>query len=118
METREILEGMLDFFREREWIQGCLYSYGGPPEEFYGVQGACLEGACNLVMSQREYVDHDSHVISKAEIDRVIIRTAAELFPGKKSGHPIFMHQVNDHPAMTREDIFLILKHAIERESQ
>ena len=117
---KEILEGMLRVFEEKDWIQGHLYRSvafdSNMPSDPMTVTGACLEGACHLVMQNTM----DCSLVP-LNLRYHLLRVATDLFPermtdiGSSVVGKLALFDFNDHPNTTLEDIRLVIKTAIDR---
>ena len=114
--VKEILEGVLAFYEDHEWIQGASFlAPDGRKTSLLPVpvfiEGACLEGACYLTAAGsalgKGFFVHDS-----ALAEKLIADAARELFPDRL---PLggYANEFNDHHQTTREDALLAVKHAI-----
>ena len=117
MEVREVLEGMLDFLHEKEWIKDHLYKKDGRLyDAMIGgeVQGACLEGACKQVIWGK--VSGSEWRPLQNDVNCAIINAAAISCPEKYHNWMHAMFQFNDFEETTREDVILAVKTAIAKE--
>ena len=116
MEVKEILEKALAFYDDHDWIQGQSFSHAYfNPREGMVLKGACLEGACRVVVQPFCTL---SLSVAPEVMDAWSALSAAafELFPERfPFGMLSAVHKFNDHEKTTREDAILALKHAIEK---
>lgn len=116
MEIKEILEKALAFYDDHDWIQGQSFSHSYfSPREGMLVKGACLEGACRVVV--QPFCTLGLSVAPEVmDAWSVLSAAAFELFPERfPFGRPAAVHKFNDHELTTREDALLVLKFAIEK---
>ena len=112
MDVREVLVKMLDILQEKEWIQGNLYKYNDIMR--HHIEGVCLEGACNLAVDT-EVLPLRAQGFLRSAVNASVLDAAAYLFPEKTPPWATAMFQFNDYEGVSREDVILTVKTAIER---
>jgi len=118
----DALERALEIFQEKEWIRGNLYQYSrmhrGEMRTFRtnawldqlgleeDINGVCAEGACLLAAA---YTGKPFF----SPLFGWLSASAMDLFPDLVK-EPVGLHDINDDPRFTKEDMILIFKYAIE----
>lgn len=115
MKTKQILEAMLETIVEKGWVQDTLYEEALNGGERI-VTGVCLEGACNLTYDRLHVPGRDWYEKQKLPVGRILVKAIDDLFPGRMDHVNPWAHVINfnDDEATTKEDVILILKHAID----
>ena len=118
----DALERALEIFQEKEWIRGNLYQYSrmhlGEMRTFRtnawfdrlgleeDISGVCAEGACILAATY-------TRASFFSPLFGLLSMAAMDVFPDLIK-EPTGVHDINDDPRFTKEDMILIFKHAIE----